>query len=326
MTPPLVSILIPAFNSQQWIAETIHSALDQTWPSKEIVVVDDGSSDATLQIARRFASPMLRVVTQPNQGAAAARNTAFAQCQGDYIQWLDADDLLAPDKIERQLAARSRCEADRPLFSCAWGRFIKHPGKARFIPSPLWCDLSPREWLLRKMEHDVFMQTTVWLVSRELTELAGPWDTRLLSDDDGEYFGRVMLASDEVHFVPDARAYYRITGSGSLSQIGRSRKRIEAQLLTLELDIARLRDLEESERARAACVTYLQKYLIYFYPENPDLVERAQRLAQSLGGQLTPPRLSWKYAWIQALLGWKAAKTAQFHCSKVRGSILRALD
>lgn len=326
MTPPLVSILIPAFNSQQWIADTIRSALAQTWPRKEIVVVDDGSSDATLQIAQRFASPMLRVVTQPNQGAAAARNTAFAQCQGDYIQWLDADDLLAPDKIERQLAARSRCKAERPLFSCAWGRFIKRPGKARFVPSPLWCNLSPQEWLLRKMESDVFMQTTAWLVSRELTEAAGPWDTRLLSDDDGEYFSRVMLASDEVHFVPDARAYYRTTGSGSLSQIGRSRQRIEAQLLTLELDIARLRGLEESARVRAAAVTYLQKYLIYFYPENPDLVERAQQLAQSLGGKLTPPRLSWKYAWIQALLGWKAAKKAQWHCSKVRGSILRALD
>ena len=323
---PLVSILIPAFNSQQWIAETIRSALEQTWPRKEIVVVDDGSSDDTLQIARRFESQTLRVVTQANQGAAAARNTAFSMCRGDYIQWLDADDLLAPDKIERQMAALSRCAGARPLLSCAWGRFIKRPGKARFIPSPLWYDLSPVEWMLRKMEHNVFIQTTAWLVSRELTEAAGPWDTRLLSDDDGEYFGRVMLASDEVRFVPDAQSYYRITGCGSLSQIGLSRKKIEALWLSVELDIARLRTLEESERVRAACVTYLQKYLIYFYPENQDLVQRAQILAGSLGGRLPPPRLSWKYAWIQALLGWNAAKKAQLHCSQVRGAILRAID
>lgn len=323
---PLVSILIPAYNSQQWIADTIRSALEQTWPRKEIVVVDDGSSDGTLEIARRFASPTLQVATQLNQGAAAARNTAFSLCQGDYIQWLDADDLLAPDKIEKQMAVRARCAGNRPLLSCAWGHFIKHPGKARFTPSPLWCDLNPVEWMLRKMEHGAYMLSTSWLVSRELTEAAGPWDTRLCVDDDGEYFCRVILASDSVHFVPDARSYYRITGSGSLSQIGRSRKKREAQLLSLELNIARLRALGENERVRAACVAYLQKYLIYFYPENPDLVQRAQRLAESLGGRLTPPRLSWKYAWIQALLGWKAAKKAQFHCSKVRGSILRALD
>jgi glycosyltransferase involved in cell wall biosynthesis len=322
MTPPLVSILIPAFNSQQWIAETIRSALAQTWPRKEIVVVDDGSSDGTLQIARRFASPTLQVVTQPNQGAAAARNMAFAQCQGDYIQWLDADDLLAPDKIERQLAARKPSQ----LYSCAWGRFLKHPGKTRFTPTPLWYDLSPVDWMLKKMEHGVYMQTTAWLVGRELTQAAGPWDTRLCVDDDGEYFTRIILASHGVHFVPEARSYYRATGSGSLSQIGFSRGKMESQLLSLEWNIARLRAVEESERVRSACIAYLQKYLVYFDPENPDLIQRAQQLAESLGGKLSPPRLSWKYAWIQAVLGWRAAKKAQFHCSKVRGSILRALD
>ena len=324
--PPLVSILRPAFNSQRWIAETIRSALDQTWARKELVIVDDGSSDATLEIARRFASPSVRVITQPNLGAAAARNKAFSLCQGDYIQWLDADDLIAPDKIERQLAALSLCHTQRPLLSCAWGRFYRRTRKARFDPTALWCDLSPKEWMLRKMEHGIYMQTTVWLVSRALTEAAGPWDTRLLSDDDGEYFCRVILVSDEVHFVPDARAYYRTTGSGSLSQIGFSRKKIEAKLLSLELDIARMRALENSERMRAACVSHLQKYLIYFYPENPDLVGRAQSLAESLGGHLSPPRLSMKYASVQAFLGWKGAKTAQRHYSSVRGSILRLLD
>jgi len=323
---PLVSILIPAFNSQQWIGDTLRSALEQTWQRKEIVVVDDGSSDRTLEIARQFKSKSLRVATQINQGAAAARNKAYSLCQGDYIQWLDADDLLAPDKIEKQMTALARCHSKRPLLSSAWGHFIKLPEKAQLTPSPLWCDLNPVEWMLRKMEHDVYMLSTSWLVSRELTETAGPWDTRLWVDDDGEYFCRVILASDEVHFVPDARAYYRISGSGSLSQIGLSRKKMEAQLLSLELNIARLRAVEESERVRTACVTYLQKYLIHFYPENPDLVQRSQKLAESLGARLVLPRLSWKYAWIQAVLGWRAAKTAQFHCSKLRGSILRALD
>src|SRR5712671_4200568 len=71
---PLVSILIPAYNSEQWLAESIESALAQTWQKKEIIVVDDGSTDQTLHIAKRFASSTVQVVTQPNQGAAIARN------------------------------------------------------------------------------------------------------------------------------------------------------------------------------------------------------------------------------------------------------------
>jgi len=102
---PLVSILIPAYNSEEWIGETIRSAVEQTWPRKEVIVVDDGSRDGTLAAAKVLASKEVTVVTQENQGVCAARNHALRLCQGDYIQWLDADDLLAPDKIERQFAA-----------------------------------------------------------------------------------------------------------------------------------------------------------------------------------------------------------------------------
>src|SRR5215204_6297514 len=100
---PLVSILIPAYNAEPWLADTIDSALAQTWPKKEVIVVDDGSSDRTLQIAKQYDSPNVRIMTQANQGVSVARNTAFANCQGDYIQWLDADDLLEPDKIAKQV-------------------------------------------------------------------------------------------------------------------------------------------------------------------------------------------------------------------------------
>src|SRR5262249_31339743 len=103
LTGPTVSILIPAFNAERWIGDTLRSALSQTWPSKEIIVVDDGSTDRTVEIARKFEPEGVRVFTQKNQGAAAARNKAYSLSKGDYIQWLDADDLLAPDKIERQL-------------------------------------------------------------------------------------------------------------------------------------------------------------------------------------------------------------------------------
>ncbi|MGO9305296.1 MAG: oligosaccharide flippase family protein, partial [Candidatus Korobacteraceae bacterium] len=217
---PVVSILIPAFNAQEWIADTIRSAIAQTYEPKEIIVVDDGSTDETLAIARRFASGCVRVFTQNNQGAAAARNKAFSLSSGDYIQWLDADDLLAPDKIARQMSVVTQCQSKRTLLSSAFGRFKYRYHRAEFFPTGLWCDLSPVEWLTRKMGQNVYMQTATWLVSRELTEAAGPWDTRLLGDDDGEYFCRVLLASDGVRFVPEATVFYRAPWINTLSYIG----------------------------------------------------------------------------------------------------------
>src|SRR6267378_3350936 len=120
---PLVSILIPAYNAEHWIAYTLQSAVEQTWPHKEIIVVDDGSTDRTAEVARRFASKNVKVVSTENQGLSAAVNYAYRLCQGDYIQELDADDILAPDKIERQLAALRETDSKRILLSGPWAYF-----------------------------------------------------------------------------------------------------------------------------------------------------------------------------------------------------------
>ena len=133
------------------------------------------------------------------------------------------------------------------------------------------------------------MQTATWLVSRELTEMAGPWNTQLLGDDDGEYFCRVKLASDGIKFIPEARVYYRVTDTARLSYIGTSNKKLDAQFRSMKLHIGYLRSLEDSERTRAACVSYLKHFLFHFYPERSDVVEQMQRLAGELGAA------SWKY-------------------------------
>jgi glycosyltransferase involved in cell wall biosynthesis len=322
----LASILIPAYNAERWIASTIESALAQTWPHKEIILVDDGSTDRTLAIARQFESKGVHATTQPNQGAAATRNRAFALSKGDYIQWLDADDLLSPDKIEHQMHAAMQAGDRRTLVCCPWAFFRSRPAKARFTPTPLWCDLAATEWMTRKLEGNWHMQTATWLVSRELSEAAGPWDTRLLGDDDGEYFSRVINASDVIRFVWESRVYYRITESSRLSHIGRSNKKIDAHFLGMKLQIGYLRAREDSDRVRAACVNYLQTWLPCFYPDRPDLVQEAQQLAASLGGRLSLPKASWKYAWIEKLFGFGAAKHSQLYYNRCKESVLKTWD
>ncbi|MGC1902617.1 MAG: glycosyltransferase family A protein, partial [Candidatus Acidiferrum sp.] len=155
---PLVSILIPAYNAEKWIADTVRSALAQTWPRKEIIIVDDGSKDQTAEVAGRFSSKEVAVVSKVNEGAAKTRNHALRLSQGDYIQWLDADDLLEQHKIERQLDALQRLEGQRILASSSWGYFNYRPRRTRFVPTSLWQDLSPVEWLIRKMGQNLHMQ------------------------------------------------------------------------------------------------------------------------------------------------------------------------
>jgi len=323
---PLVSILIPAYNAKEWLPDTLRSAIAQTWNRKEIIVVDDGSKDQTLSVARQFESDWVKVFTQKNQGAAAARNKAFSLSQGDYIQWLDADDLIAPDKIAKQMEALGDSQNTLTLLSGGWGRFMHRPHRAKFVPTELWCDLSKVEWLIRKMGQNLYMQTASWLVSRELTEAAGPWDTRLLGDDDGEYFCRVLLASEGVRFVPEARVYYRASGSSSLSYIGNSDRKREAQWCSMQLHIGYLRSLEDSERVRAACVKFLQNWMVYFYPERLDIFRQAEEMARNMGGQLEPPRLSWKYSWIKVLFGWAIARRARLLLPNVRWSTAELWD
>lgn len=323
---PLVSILIPAYNSQEWLGDTLRSAIAQTWPRKEIIVVDDGSKDQTALVARRFASKEVSVITTKNQGAAAARNHALSLSQGDYIQWLDADDLLAPDKVERQIAALRESDGKRSLLSSAWAFFNYRPQRARFVPTSLWHDLSPVDWLSRKMAENLHMQTATWLTSRELAEAAGPWDTRLLSDDDGEYFCRVLLASDGTRFVPEARVFYRVTPSGRLSYVGASDKKKDALLLSMRLHVQYLTSLEDSERVRKACGTYLQTWYENFYPERPDLVAEVQSLAAQVDGAVSEPRLRWKYAWMRPLFGWRTAKWAQMTLPLLKSSLIRRWD
>ena len=323
---PLVSILIPAYNAERWIADTLRSALAQTWPRKEIVVVDDGSTDHTLAVAQRFESDVLRVVTQRNQGASAARNHAFSLSHGDYIQWLDADDLLSPNKISKQMEVLESVSDEKVLASCGWGRFFYRQGRAVFRSTPLWCDLSPVEFLIRKMGQNLHMQTSTWLVSRHLTEAAGRWNTQLAVDDDGEYFCRVLLASEGVRFVPESKVYYRDSGTGSLSYVGNSDRKRESQWKSMQLHMRYLRSLEASPRSHAACINYMQTWIPCFDPARPDIVHEMQIEAASLGGGLKPPELPSKYSWIRAVFGTDFARRAQLALPSIKWNIAKRWD
>lgn len=323
---PLVSILISAYNAEKTLAETLESAVGQSWPNKEIIVVDDGSRDGTVAVARQFASRGVRLISTENRGLSAGVNTAYQHSRGDYIQFLDADDLLAPDKIERQLAALREGDSPRLLLSSPWAFFYHRTHGARFTHNSLCADLSPVEWLLRKMSEGCHMQNATWLVSRRLTEAAGPWDEQLAYDQDGEYFARVLLASEGVRFVPGTGIYYRSSGLHRISYIGNSERKKGSLLRSMKLHIQYLRSLEESERVRRACLDYLHIWFEPFYSGPPEMIAELQALALQLGGHLEPPRLRTKYRWIAPIVGPTRALQAQAALPQLKACVIRALD
>lgn len=327
---PLVSILIPAYNAEPWIADTITSSLRQTWPHKEIIVVDDGSTDRTLNVAEKFMKEGVAVISQKNQGASSARNKAFSLCRGNYIQWLDADDLLEPEKISRQMEFVENGGSSRLLLSSEWGRFFFCLKRAQFIQTALWEDLQPVEWLVRKLSNNIWMQPGNWLVSRELTEAAGPWDERLSFDDDGEYFCRVLLKSQGVKFTRGAKTFYRVTGPGSLSNVDKTDKKLDSAWLSMRLHIQYLQSLEESDRVRQAIVTYLQTWLSAFDPYRLDIVREMKDMALALGGRVKyleiVDSLRWKFAWMAPFFGRRFAFWAQTKLPLLKQSTMRHWD
>lgn len=287
----LVSILIPAYNAEKWIAESIHSAVIQTWPTKEIIVIDDGSTDSTLEIAKRFESRLVKVFTQAHSGAAATRNKALNLSQGDYIQWLDSDDILAPDKIEIQMKAAEQFRDPYILFSSAWAKCFRNIKKAKFEPNELWKNSEAVDWLINKLSHLNWMAIECWLISRTLANLAGPWDNTLKINIDGEYISRVIINCKRIVFIPSARVYCREMNPSSISKGINSLQGIKSSFLALEKECNNLIKHEDSKRTRRACALAIYKWLEWTYPESLFLYRKAYEIIGQLDPEMTNLKL-----------------------------------
>lgn len=318
MSTPLVSIVIPCFNAGRWVAAAIDSARAQTWPELEIVFVDDGSTDDSLATAHALARTDARIVvlSQPNGGAARARNTGLAAARGDYVQFLDADDLLAPDKLDRQLAALRGADPRR-LASAAWGRFDGEPAAAVFAREPVWSDLAPVDWLVCSWQGGGMMHPGAWLAPRAVCERAGPWNETLSLDDDGEYFARVVLASSGATFVPEARSLYRSHAGPRLSASRGARAALSSFTAT-SLKETHLRAAEDSPRTRRACACNYMRFAWENLASAPDLASRAIARWRELDPTVRPPAVGEPHETLAKLLGWRAARRLQLAVQRLR--------
>lgn len=304
---PLVSILIPCYNAEPWIAETLRSALAQTHPRCEIIVVDDGSSDGSAVVARQFEPAGVRVLQQPNRGASAARNAAFRACRGEWIQFLDADDLLSADKISAQLDLLSRPGNDRKVATCRWGRFRSDPATARFVDQEVFRDFAALDFLILTTSTNRMMHPAAWLISRSVIEAAGTWNETLSLNDDGEFFARVVLASEGIVFSAQGTSLYRSNLAGSLSRT-RGRKAWASLHRSVELTTQAMLAAEDSPRVRQAAADFWQHTGYELYPGATDLSQDALRRAKELGGSAVQPCGGARQQFLGRFVGWKLAR------------------
>lgn len=310
----LVSILIPCHNAAPWIAQTLESVLAQTWLNREIIVVDDGSTDGSREIVSRFASRSVRLIAQRQAGAAAARNHAFRECRGDFVKFLDADDLLAPEMLSAQVHALA--ERSGHIAYAEWARFTTSPATAVLRPRPEWRDANGLEWLLAAWDDgEPMMQCGQYLLPRSLLQRAGTWDEHLTLIDDFEFFTRITLAGSGVIFTPGAPLFYRSNLPGSLSARRSAQAWHSAAQSTL-LGTGYLLEAEDSPRTRAAAAKVLQGLAYSMYPSLPEDIAVLERRVAVLGGSPLRAQGGKGFQLASRVFGWKAARWLQILSGK----------
>ena len=320
MKGPLVSIIIPLYNSEKYVSETIKSALDQTWEDKEIIIVDNGSTDNSFLIARTFESKNFKVFSQVNKGASAARNRGLREAKGEYIQFLDANDLLSVDKIENQV---NLLEENRGKISvCStvhfqnwlnWEEVVPNPYEEKFI----YNTDNPYEFLINLWGgytgKGSMVQPNAWLVPREIIQRSGPWNEELSLDDDGEFFCRIILNSDGIVRDTVSKNYYRKFRNRKSLSASTSQVALNSLLLAAVSKQQELFKRADNFFSRRALANQYVSICLISYKKNASVFNKAEKRLKELavkpnieiiiGGHICQV--------IMRLFGWKLAKKLQ---------------
>jgi glycosyltransferase involved in cell wall biosynthesis len=198
---PFVSILIPVYNCRQWVAQAISSALAQTWPNKEVIVLDDGSTDGSLEVVRRHKG-RIQVANQPNSGQNKTRNRLTTLSKGDWLVYLDADDELAPDSVERKIEARDGAVAvygSMDIVIVADGQRVKSKKRIAQDYEDPW--VAAFRWK--------FPNTSAFAFERKALLEAGGWNEAVQNCTDYALYFPLLLRGGRFNAAPDAWSLYR---------------------------------------------------------------------------------------------------------------------
>ncbi len=262
-----VSVIIPLYNADKYLEDCILSVLSQTYKNIEIVIVDDGSTDSSLEVANRYKSDSVKVVSQVNKGAAAARNTGLQIATGEYIQFLDADDMLDKQKIKYQIDVLQKLNyPSNIVVSCGWKHLKDAIYDVNDNQKKVWHTYQkPTEILKDFVTIQCCFPPSVYLTSKKLIYEVGLWNEKLSKNDDGEFFARVLEKAENLIFCPNAHSYYRSTPNSLSKQ--KSPKAALSQIQS-QIIIADIMERNLGEPAHDAICRMLASSLCSIYPYN----------------------------------------------------------
>jgi glycosyltransferase involved in cell wall biosynthesis len=212
----LVSIVVPCYNAERFLAETLESAFIQTYPRTEVIVIDDGSTDGTVGLIRSYAD-RLKAEFGSNRGASVTRNRGTALARGEFIQYLDADDLLVPDAIAQRIAVLQETNAD--IAYSDWERLVEiEPGvfevSERITRSIEDVHANPEIALIT----DFWAPPAALTYRRSIVAKIGGWKEWLPVIQDARFLQDACLVGGRFAYAPGIGARYRIHGRTSLSR------------------------------------------------------------------------------------------------------------
>ncbi|RRO24656.1 glycosyltransferase family 2 protein [Flavobacteriaceae bacterium 14752] len=321
MIRKLVSVIIPNFNGLPFLNETIRSVQKQSYEKLEVIIVDDNSTDDSLDFLNSIDDNRFSVYKNLGKGACAARNYGLELASGEYIQFLDADDLLSTDKIEKQVDLLKKYP--NRVAVCSTMHFYDNPENGKIVDRDfMFSTNQPEDFLLKLYggngEHHNMVQTNAWLTPKSILNKVGKWDESLSKDQDGEYFCRVVLASEGVCYSAEALNYYRKHVGGSNIANQKQRKNIESQLKALNAKANHLKKFADSQVYKNAFALQYKLLAINAYPKFKDVYKIANQQSKTHGGSKHLPALGGRIIEsIKQVFGWRLAKQVSYWIHKV---------
>ena len=307
----VISVIMPVYNAQNYIKEAIESVLWQTFKSFELIIVNDGSIDASEAIINGFKDSRIVYLKQENQGQANASNKGVKIARGRYIKFFDADDVLNPLHLEKQYLALNG--HDCYLASCQWAYFYENHRLINFEKETTHKNYDyPLDWLYDSHIHDSGMLGAwLWLIPKKLLDKAGHWDERLSLNNECDFSTRLLVASKGVKFAEGARLFYRKGVENSLT-LKTNKSAFQSALLTTELAMKTILNVENSERLRKLFADRFQSWIYQMYPRDKNIISKMRNHIQNLGGSQLKPQGGILFRTLNTIFPWTWVKQLQY--------------
>lgn len=286
---PIISVILPVYNGERTIQETIVSVLRQTFSDFELIVINDGSQDSTLDIVKRIPDPRLKIVSYPNAGLAASRNRGIAQAVSKYIAFIDADDLWTVDKLEAQFQALQN--HPKAALAYSWTDFIDE--SSRFIHTGSHLTVNGDAYAHLLLVNFVENGSNPLIRKSILTQMGG-FDESLSAAEDWDLWLR-LAAKYPFVCVPKAQILYRVSLTSMTANVTRQKRET---IKVIERAFAQAP--ESLQYLKQPSMANLYKYFTFKmlegYPVRQNGLQASQFLAQALINEptLLHKRVIWK--------------------------------